>query len=344
MNKIKQIGSAVGRFFLRVLRAIIPIRGDSRGELIRKIAFLTALTVFLCSGYYLLDELYLQPQHTVAVTNSMRQLYIYGETSGIDADDVPTNITYPEGLKEKFKALYARNPDIVGWLTFKTTGESDLFEGTVDNPVVQAEDNEKYLDIDFLGDKDKAGTLFVDAENDFEKFNEQRNVVIYGHNLKSGLMFSRFNLLVEPNVQRARTLQTLTFDNAYGEKVTYKVFAVMVIDAQTTSSPKNGFAYHRTAFKSDEQFATFIDKIRARSLYDFGDVDVTVDDQLLTLSTCSNKKDTTLEDGRTVIVARRLRDGESATVDTSKTVINEDVLMPKAWYVNKEKELPAQYR
>ena len=342
MNQMKNVLKIIGRGAVRVLRAVVPLRGDSRREWIRKIAFLTALTVFLCSGYYLMDELYLQPQHTQEVTSSMRDLYISGETDGVDADEIPEDIAYPEGLGSNFKALYARNPDIAGWLTFKTTGQEDLFEGTVDNPVVQAADNDKYLDIDFLGDKDKAGTLFFDYRNDLTRFDEERNLVIYGHNLKSGLMFSKFNLLVSQNEQRARTLETLTLDNAYGEKVTYKVFAVMVIDADATGA--GAFNYIRTEFGSDTQFSSFVDKIRERSLYDFGDVDVNADDQLLTLSTCSNKKDTTLKNGRTIVVARRLREGESVDVDASKTVVNKDVLMPKAWYVNQELELPEQYR
>ncbi len=343
MKTFKRIAKRILRGIVRGLRAIIPIRGDSRRELIRKIAFLTALTVFLCSGYYLVDELYLQPQHTQEVLHSMRELYLNGEADDpADSGDGKDNTVYPEGLGENFKALYRRNPEIAAWLTFKTTGSSDLFEGTVDNPVVQAADNDKYLDIDFLGDKDKAGTLFFDYRNDLTNIEKERNLVIYGHNLKSGLMFSKFNLLVSQDVSRARTLETLTMDTIYDGKATYKVFAVMVIDADAPL--KDSFDYIRTAFKTDAQFEAFVSAIRERSLYDFGDVDVTAGDQLLTLSTCSNKRDTTLKNGRTVIVARRLREGEDATVDTSKTVVNKDVLMPKAWYVNKDLELPERYQ
>ena len=31
-------------------------------------------------------------------------------------------------------------------------------------------------------------------------------------------------------------------------------------------------------------------------------------------------------------------------VDATKTVLNEDVLMPKAWYINKELALPEEYQ
>lgn len=342
MERIKRLGRSIGSGFLRGLRAVIPLRGDDRREWMRKIAFLTALAVFLCSGYYLMSELYLQPRHTQEVIGSLRDLYVRGETDGLDVDDLPENITYPEGLKENFKALYAHNTDVAAWLTFKTTGSDDLFEGTVDNPVVQTTDNDYYLDRDFLGDHDKAGTLFFDYRNDLTRFDEERNLIVYGHNLKSGLMFSKFNLLVSQNAERARRLETLTLDTAYGEKVTYKVFAVMVVDADATGT--DAFNYIRTEFATDTQFSAFIDGIRERSLYTFGDVDVTAEDQLLTLSTCSNKRDTTLKNGRTVIVARRLRDGEDAAVDSSKTTVNAEVLMPRAWYVNKELDLPEQYR
>ncbi len=342
MEQIKRLGKAMGRGLLRGLRAVIPLRGDGRQEITRKVAFLTALAVFLCSGYYLMYELYLQPRHTQEVIGSLRDLYVRGETDGVDADDLPENITYPDGLKENFKALYARNADVAAWLTFKTTGTDDLFEGTVDNPVVQTTDNDRYLDLDFLGNHDKAGTLFFDYRNDLSRFDEQRNLIIYGHNLKSGLMFSKFNLLVSQQQERAQRLETLTLDTAYGEKVTYKVFAVMVIDADATGA--DAFNYIRTEFANDTQLAAFVEGVRERSLYDFADVDVTAEDQLLTLSTCSNKRDTTLKNGRTVIVARRLRDGEDAAVDTSKTTVNTDVLMPRVWYVNKELDLPEKYR
>lgn len=137
-------------------------------------------------------------------------------------------------------------------------------------------------------------------------------------------------------------LTTLTLDTLYGEQYTYKVFAVMVLDADATG---NGvFDYIRTDFRNDAAFATFTESVKARSLYDFGDVDVLATDQIITLSTCSNKRDTTLKNGRTVVVARRVRDDEEATVDVSKTVLNEDVLMPKAWYSNKGLALPEEYQ
>jgi hypothetical protein len=66
--------------------------------------------------------------------------YFYAEdpTDGPNTEEGPDTTVYPEGMNEAFKRLYRLNPDIRGWLTFKTEGD-DLFEGTIDNPVVQSD-------------------------------------------------------------------------------------------------------------------------------------------------------------------------------------------------------------
>lgn len=327
----------VGRGIVRALSSVIPVLGDPKREWLRKIAFLLAVFVFIGSVTYLIDDMVLQPRHTQAVADTLRDLYYTDFLEDSETNEDTT--VYPEGMLDAFRSLYRRNADVRGWLTFSTQGE-DLFGGAIDNPVMQTLDNDYYLTHDFLHDTDKAGSLYFDYRNDLSAVGENRNLIIYGHNLKSGLMFSRFNLLSKGTLFRARKLTTLTLSTLY-EQRTYKVFAVMIVNANAEEEPI--FNYIRTQF-TDEEFAQFFDDVRSRSLYDFGDVDVTADDELLTLSTCSNKRETHLKDGRTVIVARRLREGEDPTVDTAKTVLNEDVLMPKTWYVEQGLELPEIYQ
>lgn len=327
----------IGRGFVRALSSVIPAVGDSKQEWLRKLAFLLALLVFIGSAAYLVDDLVLQPRHTQAVVDTLRDLYHADSTADPEPEEDTT--VYPEGMLEEFRSLYRRNADIRGWLTFATEGE-DLFGGAIDNPVMQTTDNDYYLNHDFLKEIDKAGSLYFDHRNDLSPEGENRNLIIYGHNLNSGLMFSRFNSLAKSNINRARQLTTLTLSTLY-EQHTYKVFAVIIVNANAEEEPV--FNYIRTQF-TDEAFTQFIDDVRSRSLYEFGDVDVTADDELLTLSTCSNKRETHLKNGRTVIVARKLREGEDPAVDTTKTILNEDVLMPKMWYVAKDLELPEIYQ
>lgn len=333
MKGLKTIGTRL----LNGLFAVIPVAGDSKREWLRKIAFLCAVLVFIGSGVYLLDELVWQPNHTKTVQVQLQELYHEQQT--VAQPDGTDTTVYPEGMKDAFRSLYRRNNDLRGWLTFSTQGD-DLFDGAIDCPVVQAEDNDFYLTRDFLKEPDKAGSLYFDYRNDLSMAGENRNLIIYGHNLHSGLMFSRFNRLAKPNEALAKRLTTLTLSTLYEEAV-YKVFAVMIVNANPAEEPV--FNYIRTEF-NDESFMSMVNEIRARSLYDFGDVDVTVTDELLTLSTCSNKRETRMTDARTVIVARKVREGEDPAVDTAKTTLNADVLMPKMWYIAGGEELPEVYR
>ncbi len=85
---------------------------------------------------------------------------------------------------EKLKQI---NPDYVGWLWLPGTG--------IDYPVVQGKDHEFYLDHLFDGTKNKAGCLFLDAENrsDFSSYNS----IIYGHYMKNKSMFYELSLYKE---------------------------------------------------------------------------------------------------------------------------------------------------
>ncbi len=333
--------SGVGHGILGALRSVIPVAQDPPREWIRKLAFWLALLVLVGSGWYLLDELWVQPQRTMGTLSSLRELYHEAETESPPAVTPQGKpVEYPAGMDPAFRALYARNADVRGWLTFASGNGDAIFNGAIDNPVVQAKDNDYYLNHDFLGERDKAGTLYFDYRNDLSAGAADRNLIIYGHNLTSGLMFSRFNWLVKPNLNYARLLTTLQMNTLY-EKGTYKVLAVMVIDADAEA--KDTLPYLRTEFHSEEDFLQFAEGIRARSLYDFGDVDVQAGDRLLTLSSCTNQRESHLKNGRIVVVARRVREGESPTVNTAKTTLNEDVLMPKAWYENQGKPVPEAY-
>ena len=76
-------------------------------------------------------------------------------------------------------SLKNRNKDYRGWIEIPDT--------KISYPIVKGIDNQEYLHKDFDGKYLYAGTLFIDAYS--EKGAEQDNLVIYGHNMKSGSMF-----------------------------------------------------------------------------------------------------------------------------------------------------------
>ena len=71
----------------------------------------------------------------------------------------------------------------------------------------------------------------------------------------------------------------------------------------------------------------YIYQVKARSLINT-DVNVNENDSLVTLSTCSYE----YKDFRTVVVARKVRKGESTSVNTQNASLNKEILYPDICY------------
>lgn len=86
-------------------------------------------------------------------------------------------------LQVDWDALRAVNPDVIGWI---------YIPGTIVNyPIVQTDNDERYLTYDFNGQQGWGatfGTIFLQAVNR-ANFADDNNV-IYGHNLNNGSMFA----------------------------------------------------------------------------------------------------------------------------------------------------------
>ena len=83
------------------------------------------------------------------------------------------------GNEDNYKKLKNENADYKFWISVP--------EFEIDYPVVQGEDNEFYLNHDFYKSKSLSGSIFVDYRNDVEN---DKNLIIYGHNMKTGMMFA----------------------------------------------------------------------------------------------------------------------------------------------------------
>ena len=208
-------------------------------------------------------------------------------------------------VAEDLADAYAQNEDLVGWLK---AGES------IDLPVVQS-DNTYYLDHGFTGEEDKNGTLFLNMNN--QLFPPDDVLLIHGHNMKDGSMFGTLSQFEEYDYVKEHPI--VTFQTIHDEEPVYYV-PVSVFNASMLPDHSSYFDITQIVFPDDEEgaaedpstfrqssaFRTYLDELRAVSLWE-SPVDVNVDDKLLMLITCSYD----LEDGRLMVVCRRLRDGET---------------------------------
>jgi len=166
-----------------------------------------------------------------------------------------------------FDSLLTKNSDTVGWIKVNNT--------KINYPIVQSSDNDYYLNHAFNNSKNAGGWIFADYRADFVNFG--KNTIIYGHNLNNKTMFGSL-----PNTLSSNWLNNS--DNHYIKISTptantvWKVFSLYIIEPETY--------YLRTIF-TDDDYQIFIDTLKSRSIYDF-DTDITINDKILTLSTCDN--------------------------------------------------------
>lgn len=183
-----------------------------------------------------------------------------------------------------YAALYEMNQDFIGWLSISGT--------SIDYPVMQTPDDpEYYIDKDFNGNMDANGTLFLDARCTLVS----DNLIVYGHNMKSGRMFGTLEEYEDEAYYQKHP--EICFDTLE-EDGTYEIIAVFLSQVYSNDSDVFKF-YDYTEFHTREVFDAFIDNIKALSLYDTG-VEAAYGDSLLTLTTCEYSR----ENGRFVVVAR----------------------------------------
>lgn len=284
--------------FLAIVRGLIPWKGDSIGEIVRKIIFLASIVVLCAAVLIIIDTYMFKPARERDEFNkNIMQLGNHEPT----ADEIAE---LPEkAINTEYAPYYAINNDFVGWLTIKNVN--------VNYPVVQGEDNTRYLETDFYGNYSKNGTIFADYENVFKNTGEtSANTILYGHNLRTENFFAeiteyrRVNL--DDSLEFLRQHPVIEFNTLY-EKSKYKIFSVMILN--TREEYGDVFNYPAMIdFSSREEFNYFASECLDRSDF-FTGVDIKYGDKFLTLSTC--EFEVGLYDMRIVIVARKVREGES---------------------------------
>lgn len=325
-KKVRRMGA------IRAARAVVPGYGDDTFDLVRKSTLLLAILVLVAAICLLLEDRVINPMLNSNAAASIRNTMYVNEGVTPVLNEAEQNFAYPPGLQDSFKKLYYQNQDTRGWLSFNSPDGTTI---AVDYPVLWSGDNDYYLNHDFYQTYNKNGALFFDFRNQFSSPSDvNRNLIIYGHNMASGQMFACLNRLLY-GVDYARLAPTFTMNTIY-EEATYKVFAVMVVNSnQVDGTP---FGYLRTSFSDDVDFANFLAEITARSLYVYGDVDLRPDDNILMMSTCNTSGEVHFTEGRTVVVARKVREGEDPTTDPNTIYYNNDVIMPYGWYKNQDVE------
>ena len=188
----------------------------------------------------------------------------------------------------KLAEMYADNPDLIGWLTI---------EGTVlDYPVMYTpEDEEKYLYKNIKGKFDANGLPFIDDGCSMDP--ESDNIIIYGHNMKSGKMFASLLKYAKKSYWEKHPI--IRFSTLYEERE-YEIVAAFY--DRVYYKYETCFKFYQFINAKDEaHYKEAISQFKKKAKYETG-VTAEYGDKLITLVTCSDHE----KNGRFVVVAREV--------------------------------------
>lgn len=222
---------------------------------IRIILIVISSIIVLYSGYRIISR-YLDGKRNKKISNEINENIKYSKKYDYES---------LKNIKVDFKKLKEENNDTIGYIRVNNT--------KIDYVVVQAKDNEYYLNHNFYKENNTFGWVFADYRNKFD--GSDKNIIIYGHNTETDDMFTTLkNVLNEDWYDNKDNLYIPLITEE--EKMIFKVFSIYTIEPEDY--------YIETDF-IDNNFLSFVNIIKSRSIYDFK-AKLKRSDKILTLSTC----------------------------------------------------------
>ncbi len=188
-------------------------------------------------------------------------------TTEVLSESKYNNISF---LSVDFTNLLNINDEVVGWIQIPNTN--------IDYPFVKHSDNSYYLTHSFDKTYNNAGWLFLDYRNDLESLDT--NTIIYAHGRVDKTMFGSLkDVLTDEWLEKDEyyiRVSTLNYNYLF------EIFSAYHIETTTD--------YLSINFSNDSNYEEFLDLIKQRSIIDF-DTEVSVDNKIITLSTCYNNSE-----------------------------------------------------
>lgn len=226
--------------------------------MVNLIALLLVLMTMFLSCYMLWDS---------------NQVYQAADAKNYEAY-IPT-----EKHTKSFEELQKINPDIIGWIRVNETN--------INYPLLQAEDDDTYMNTDAEGRYSLSGAIFLHCANkpDFSDFNN----IIYGHHMEKHMMFGDVGLFTEKKYFDEHPYGNLFFD---GKDHGIEFYALLQADA-----------YNEKLFSvcadTSETRQAYLQEIEANAIYR-RNIKITENDHLVLLTTCTSE----MTNGRNILVGK----------------------------------------
>lgn len=291
-----------------ILKELLPQKGDTVFEMIRKIVFIIAVIIFIGAGVMLASTL-IQSNRAVKDLEQIKEIVTTTAKTAIDSEGNVITIAPTEEEEQQ------HNIDIMSYykgISDKVVGFIELEGCDIYQPVVQdPEDttNTYFLTHTYYDEQNKGGAIFMDYRCTISEDYVSPNIVLYGHNQEDGTMFGNLKNYKQ-NLEFYAENPTVTLRTDY-ETGTYLIYAFFVTNAlEKQDSNGEVFHYHDyiEALNDEATFDWYMGEVQSRNQI-ISPVKAEFGDKLLVLSTCSNE----FSNSRFVVFARKLRDGESVS-------------------------------
>jgi SrtB family sortase len=184
----------------------------------------------------------------------------------------PTPIIYEEKEVFSLDIDWSKLQDpIIGWIAIQD-------EDRVNYPIVQSFDNSYYLDHLYDGTYNKSGSIFTDYRNDGL---DNRHVIIYGHNLKAGTMFTCIKNYQKQDYADAH--RYIFIGTPTGETRVFYVYSCHITDA----CGEENFSAYKVSFGKDE-WQEWVAQTQEKSLIT-SEIEIPEQCNIITLSTCTSR-------------------------------------------------------
>lgn len=331
-----------------IIKMLIPQKKDSKQKKIQKISLITAcvgliiciviLTIALCTKDNAKDVVANQSEQqsssdevssetsslvssevsSEAVSSEVSSKEVSSKTSSTakinngtakpqQNKPAPVPKQMPADYLPKFSNWYSNNSDIKGHLVIPNT--------KVNYPVVQGKNNTYYLNRNVYRARDCWGVPYVDYRVVIGKGGNSKNIMIYGHgDDRRGLMLSNMKGYRDVNFYKSHPV--IQFDTVY-EASQWKVITMFKENTNPNRGNKVFEFWNCLNLSTDNEFNNYISAVKQRAFFT-STVDVNPSDQLLSIQVCENTNRNNYN--RLVLVCRKVRAGEDASVDTSGAV------------------------
>ena len=169
---------------------------------------------------------------------------------------------------DKYKKEYD-NDEIVGQISILNTDFSMLF--------AQSNDNSYYLDHLLNKEYNKLGSTFLDYRTNIDS---SKKINIYGHNNNN--VGVSFNYIMNYENEDFFNKYNKIIINTKLNNYTYEIFSIQIVDSN--------YIHMKVDFNTASEFNEYLDNVLANSLYKL-DIDKSKVKRVLTLQTCTNRKD-----------------------------------------------------